>query len=102
MHDTRRDSTRRAYSLTPLRKTGGEENKKKKKEGPRLVSKLPNRGTNESLKNIVLYVTERKEEKGKKGKKKGIGQRNSFAKDVRSKRRRRRSSSSSRRIVFSA
>lgn len=99
MHDTRRDSTRRAYSLTPLRKTGGEENKKKKKEGPRLVPKLPNRGTNESLKNIVLYVTERKEEKGKKGKKKGIGQRNSFAKDVRSKRRR---SSSSRRIVFSA
>lgn len=101
MHDTRRDSTRRAYSLTPLRKTGGEENKKKK-EAPRLVPKLPNRGTNESLKNIVLYVTERKEEKGKKGKKKGIGQRNSFAKDVRSKRRRRRSSSSSRRIVFSA
>lgn len=101
MHDTRRDSTRRAYSLTPLRKTGEEENKKKKKEGPRLVPKLPNRGTNESLKNIVLYVTERKEEKGKKGKKKGIGQRNSFAKDVRSKRRRRRSSSS-RRIVFSA
>lgn len=100
MHDTRRDSTRRAYSLTPLRKTGGEENKKKKK-GPRLVPKLPNRGTNESLKNIVLYVTERKEEKGKKGKKKGIGQRNSFAKDVRSKRRRRRSNSS-RRIVFSA
>lgn len=100
MHDTRRDSTRRAYSLTPLRKTGGEENKKKKKERPRLVPKLPNRGTNESLKNIVLYVTERKEEKGKKGKKKEIGQRNSFAKDVRSKRRRR--SSSSRRIVFSA
>lgn len=70
MHDARRDSIRRAY-LPPTRNKRRRKNKRGKKE-PRLVSKLPNRGTDEFLKNIVLYVTERTRKREKKKRKKGL------------------------------
>lgn len=64
--------TRLVVLTYPLRETREEERTRRKKKEPRLVSKLPNRGTDEFLKNIVLYVTERTRKREKKKRKKGL------------------------------